>query len=100
MISLQVTNSKHSPAHKSNKLTIYPKIQIFKPESGPGQDFDLVSHHTHLMKGGLSVEHNIVTVLHVPFYYVPYLKMQVARFLHVPEEGEWADMENVQSRDS
>ena len=34
-------------------------------ESGPGQHFDLVAHHTHLVEGWLSVEHHKVIILHV-----------------------------------
>ena len=34
-----------------------------------GQDADSVTHHTHSVEGGLSVEQNVVSVLQSPFHY-------------------------------
>ena len=55
------------------------------PECGPGQNLHPVTHHRHLVKSRLTVEDDIVVVLHVPLHLVSYLKVKVARFGMVAE---------------
>ena len=55
------------------------------PECGPGKDFDFMSHHTHFVEGGLPVKDNKISILKMPFYGIPDLKVQVTRLLVVPE---------------
>ena len=63
----------------------YTTIAKTIPESGPGQDLDPMTHHTHFMESRLSVEHNTVVVLHVPLDLVADLKMEVTSFWMVTQ---------------
>ena len=47
------------------------------PEGAPGQDLHPVPHHTHLVEGGLPVEHHQVAVPDVPLHLVAALQVQV-----------------------
>lgn len=38
-----------------------------KTERGPGQDLDSVTHHTHFVESWLTIEDDVISILHVPF---------------------------------
>ena len=49
----------------SVKPCYLPEIET---ECGPRQDLDFVAHHTHFVECWLSVENDVVVVLHVPLH--------------------------------
>lgn len=51
-----------------------------KPESGPRQDFNPVSHHWHFVQSGLTIEDDNIIISDVPFHSVSKLQMKVTWF--------------------
>ena len=52
-------------------------VREVHPEGGPGQHLDPVTHHTHFMQSGLSVEDHQVTISHVSLHSVATLEVEV-----------------------
>lgn len=58
----------------SFSILCLPEIE---PECGPGKNLDLVTHHTHFVEGGLSVEHDVVIILHVSLHLIKESSMSI-----------------------
>lgn len=69
--SNQISAKTTTPLALANNISLsilcLPEIE---PECGPRKNLDLVTHHTHFVEGRLSVEHNVVIVLHVSLHLI------------------------------